>query len=311
MKIKFSIIVPTFNLEHYITETLTSILNQSYRNFEVIIIDDGSSDHTFDKVNILAEQDKRIHILRNPKSLGVSKTRNLGIASAKGDWIAFLDGDDIWATDHLKNRVEIINKYIDVDFISSDFYNWNSMKQSQVPESEKNILWANEFKQNNDKEYIHNNIIKVFMEKTCFTCTDVATIRKDLINKVGYFDETLKTSEDTHYWLRIANQSNKFIYIPKATAYYRQRENSLSKNSSGPVTKNATKMFLRLANDPQFITYRAILKEKALSYSMINTYFYRENNMYTKAIKSGFCSLTIKPFNKLVIRNFIAALLGK
>ena len=91
--IKVSVITPTFNDEKYIKETLFSILNQTHNNLEIIVVDDCSSDKTIDVVSSI--QDKRIHLIKNDINRGAAFSRNLAISAATGDYIAFLNGDDV------------------------------------------------------------------------------------------------------------------------------------------------------------------------------------------------------------------------
>lgn len=102
-----SIIMPAYNCEKYITEAIVSVINQSYTDWELIVIDDCSQDSTVDKVKKLASLDTRINLYRNERNIGVSKTRNKGIALATGQWIAFLDSDDCWTPDKLQKQMRL------------------------------------------------------------------------------------------------------------------------------------------------------------------------------------------------------------
>ena len=115
-----SVIVPVYNCEKYIYDCIVSVLNQSYKNFELIIVNDGSTDNSIKKIINLISGHKNISIL-NKENGGVSSARNLGLKSAKGDWIAFIDSDDKIETDYLKNL--ITGSYIDdeIDMVISGF----------------------------------------------------------------------------------------------------------------------------------------------------------------------------------------------
>ena len=101
-----SIIMPAYNCEKYIGEAIDSVLAQSCRNWELIIIDDGSADNTSSIITEYLQKDSRISLLSNEKNIGVSATRNRGIEFAKGNWIAFLDSDDIWTPYKLEKQIE-------------------------------------------------------------------------------------------------------------------------------------------------------------------------------------------------------------
>ena len=105
---KISIVIPLYNKEKSIKNTILKVLEQTYHDFELIIVNDGSTDKSFDVV--CAIKDKRIRII-NKNNGGVSSARNLGIKEARYDIIAFLDADDIWDTDYLENLVNMVEKY--------------------------------------------------------------------------------------------------------------------------------------------------------------------------------------------------------
>lgn len=105
---KISIVMPLFNAELYITETVNSVLRQTYENWELIVVDDGSVDSSRSIVSGISKNDKRIRILQNPVNVGVAKTRNRGVFSARGRYLAFLDADDVWMPDKLERQVSFM-----------------------------------------------------------------------------------------------------------------------------------------------------------------------------------------------------------
>lgn len=111
-----SIVMPAYNSEKYICDSIESVINQSYENWELIVIDDNSSDSTFQIVEFFKEKDSRIRLYKNLVNSGVSKSRNKAISLAKGNWIAFLDSDDLWTKNKLKKQVDMI-KYFNAEFI--------------------------------------------------------------------------------------------------------------------------------------------------------------------------------------------------
>lgn len=102
-----SIIMPAYNADRFIVDSVHSVLSQSYEDWELIIIDDGSSDNTYQLALDFASSDKRITLELNPENLGVTKTRQRGVELAKGQWIALLDSDDMWAPDKLSKQVDL------------------------------------------------------------------------------------------------------------------------------------------------------------------------------------------------------------
>lgn len=119
-----SIIMPAYNAESFITETINSVLDQTYDNWELIIVDDNSDDHTVSVVENC--MDSRIRLLRNKSNCGVAQTRNTAIAEAKGEYVAFIDSDDIWEATKLERQLEAVADnslvlcYTSYDFIAED-----------------------------------------------------------------------------------------------------------------------------------------------------------------------------------------------
>lgn len=116
-KILISVIMPAYNAMNTINEAIHSVLRQTYKNWELILIDDCSKDSTYEIAERFSKADPRIAVIQNKENLGVSITRNTGIAQANGSWIAFLDSDDIWRDDKLEKQVKIIEERKDADFI--------------------------------------------------------------------------------------------------------------------------------------------------------------------------------------------------
>src|SRR5690606_15574762 len=104
----FSVIIPLYNKELSVTETLRSVLNQTFTDFEIVIVNDGSTDNSLEIVSKI--KDPRITLV-NKENGGVSSARNRGIQVAKRDWIVFLDGDDIWFPNHLETLAEMIGRF--------------------------------------------------------------------------------------------------------------------------------------------------------------------------------------------------------
>lgn len=105
-----SIVMPAYNCEKYVSESIKSVINQTHKNWELIVINDGSMDNTLSVISKIAIKDSRIRILNNSSNMGVSETRNRGIEQSNGNWIAFLDSDDVWETSKLEKQVDLANE---------------------------------------------------------------------------------------------------------------------------------------------------------------------------------------------------------
>ncbi len=199
-----SVVMPVYNVEKYVAESIQSVLNQSYENFELIIVDDGGQDKSIDICHQF--DDPRIRII-SQNNRGLAGARNSGINAAKGRYIAFLDSDDLWHKDKLSlHKIHLdSNGRIGVSYSSSRFIDENSkpLKQAQKPKL-LDITAEHIFKRNP----IGNGSAPV--------------IRRDALNliafrhpkendRICYFDESFRQSEDIELWVRIALTS-PFIF---------------------------------------------------------------------------------------------------
>jgi len=189
---KISVIIPTYNRATFLQKAIESILNQSVKVDEIIVIDDGSIDNTKEiikKYNI-----KYIY----QKNQGVSSARNTGIQNATNEWICFLDSDDIWEKDKIKIQIDYHKQNKNILFSYTDelwIFNNKIIKQNKKQQ-----------KNNNNNFLDHIDICKIG--------TSTIMINQKIFKKVGYFDETLKACEDYDLWLRILS-FYKIGYIDK------------------------------------------------------------------------------------------------
>lgn len=211
---RFSILIPVFNKEKFVAKTIKSVLSQSFADFEIIVINDGSTDKS--ETEILALTDKRIHYFLKENE-GVSVARNLGIEKASAEYICFLDADDFW----FPNFLETMNHYINM-------LPYEKVFASAIEiETRKKIVQAPySFVKKSDFE-----IVNFFdaSQKEAILWTSSVCIHKDVFKKVGVFDEQLKVSEDTDLWIRIGLQY-QVVFIWQILARYVFDENSISRN---------------------------------------------------------------------------------
>lgn len=209
--IRFSIVIPLYNKSAYITKTLNSIKNQNYQDYEVVIVNDGSTDNSKEVVeNFIEKLDLEIKLkfkLFNKDNSGVSSTRNYGVKHSFYDYIAFLDADDYWENSHLSNFVNLINKYSDkVEMFS------NASKQLQ---NGKFI-----FPKLSDYEnYIGIvDYFKVSLISNGFINSSSVCVKKDVMNN-NLFPIGMKNFEDMITWARIANNKG-FAFSSEQTSIY-------------------------------------------------------------------------------------------
>lgn len=212
----FSIIIPLYNKEIFIENTLKCVLNQTFVNFEVLIINDGSTDKS---VEIVSQyKDSRLNIFHQTNQ-GASSARNKGIELARGKYITFLDADDYWRKDFLEVFYHLINKFPKQKVFSAAIkietsYNIIKAKYSLSNEVEPNIFIENYFKGS---------------MKYSLICTSCAVFNKEIFNKVGIFDREIPSGQDIDLWIRIG-MHYQILFFNKVLAHYVMDINSLSRN---------------------------------------------------------------------------------
>ncbi|TYA58294.1 glycosyltransferase family 2 protein [Formosa maritima] len=201
----FSIIIPLFNKEDYIKNTLLSVLNQTFNDFEIIVVNDGSTDNSLNIVESIS--DSRILIFSIENS-GVSAARNFGIQKASGKYLAFLDADDFWEATFLEHIYKLITKYPQEQIFAS----------ALKIKTKKGIYFATYSKL--DLKTNQEGVLNYFqysLDHSILHCAS-SIFNKEAVMKIGAFNETLSTSEDTDYWIRAGlNYSVVFLNIPLAT----------------------------------------------------------------------------------------------
>lgn len=208
-----SVIIPLYNTEKYIEETIQSVIKQSYPNIEVIVIDDGSHDNSADIIKKVTREDERVsyHYQNNN---GVSIARNNGIEKTHGEYVFFLDADDVWLTDHIEKRIALFEKDSSIQwtFGSIELIDEKSKKLKEtIFGSDTNIL--------NDLLSWNGNVI---------TTPSTICVRRDCLINTS-FDKNLSTAADQDFAIQLASKY-KGKYCSSPTVLYRVLPNSMSRN---------------------------------------------------------------------------------
>lgn len=196
-----SVILPTYNRRAYLPKAVGSVVNQTYHDWEMIIWDDGSSDGTGDYCQSLNEP--RIRYFWHDNR-GVAFARNQAIGHAKAEYLAFLDSDDEWLPDKLSVQVSLLDRYPDLDFVFSNFYNVNlDQKKSSIAFTEISGSLEKLVSEPVDGFLrIKDNFLESIASEN-YIATDSVILRKSLIDEFGGFNETLRNGEDFELWWRL------------------------------------------------------------------------------------------------------------
>ncbi len=179
-----SVIIPTFNRAGWVTEAVASVLVQTYRDFELLVVDDGSTDATLEA---LAPFYRHIEVLRTARRRGVAAARNLGIAAARGKWLAFLDSDDLWLPDKLARQMAFLEKHPELLVCQTDEIWVRNGVRVNAPVTHRKV---------------GGDIFFPSLER-CLVSPSAVVLHRRLLDEVGWFDETLPAAEDYDLWLRV------------------------------------------------------------------------------------------------------------
>lgn len=202
---KISVVIPLYNKQNAIARTLESVFHQTVTNFEVVVVDDGSKDYSLQVVQAI--KDPRLRIFHKENG-GVSSARNRGIKEASGEYIALLDGDDLWEPTFLEEMVRMMDDFpsaamwgVSIAFIKGKkLYKWEQGMGEGFRGYVENYFAT-----------VHNDLF----------CSSSVLIRKDVFDSVGYFDERISSSEDLDMWYRIILHYPVAFY-DKVLVYYNQ-----------------------------------------------------------------------------------------
>lgn len=212
---KVSVIILTFNRAELLRRALASVLDQTFRDFEIIIVDDCSSDNTGEVISELSSTDGRIKYIRQPKNMGPGASRNAGLKNASGEYIAFLDDDDEWLPEKLRLQVECLDQCaLDVGAV----YCGRLDVDSKTGKVLRVFPCAKE----------KGNIFKLLLKSNFLTLSSIL-LRSKCFEQIGVFDEDIPVGEDYDIWIRIS-QYFRFEYIDQPLVKYGIHSGSISKN---------------------------------------------------------------------------------
>lgn len=269
----FSVIMPLFNSAVYLKEAIQSVLDQSWTDWEIIAVDDGSGDNTMELLKEYEKSCSKIKIFQHEgcKNKGVSASRNLAISKSIGNWIALLDADDFWYPEKLEREARIINSYPDAVMIYSK-------AERLEEESGKNNNDNHVYGSGSEGEI--KNAFRTLLPGF-FTSTSAVTFKKETFLKCGGFDENLRFAEDTLMFHQIMEHGSVYCIDKMLSAH---RIHKLSAVSNTPHEKKIT---------ARFVVYEALIKKvkkeniPIVSSALVNT-----------GLKKIFRNYLIYPFNK-------------
>ena len=195
----FSVVVPLYNKEKFIERTIKSILNQSFADFELLLIDDASTDSSLKIASTLASA--KVKIIKHPTNRGLSATRNTGIQAAKAQYIAFLDADDCWEPNYLETLAALISQYPEAQLYATNYLEIYSELVAIQPKTKL---------ESNDKNFLITDFFKSSLKQPIY-CPSSFCVNKVVFEYIGLYNEQITYAEDIEFNIR-ANSAFQLAY---------------------------------------------------------------------------------------------------
>jgi glycosyltransferase involved in cell wall biosynthesis len=274
-----SVIIPTYNHARYLGRALQSVVDQTYVNWEVIVIDNHSTDNTDELVASFS--DPRITYLKIHNNGIIARSRNKGINIAKGEWIAFLDSDDWWAVEKLQILFESISENVDLIYhdleVVNDhprFFSRKKIKSWQVKTPA---------------------LMNLLLEGNCIGNSSVV-VRKSLLEQIGGLNESPEViaAEDYNTWLRIAQLTDQFLYLPRRLGYYFIHDQGMSQKDMSIPARHAVDEFISMLSASQRLKLEANFRYTTGRFNYLAGNYSDTKDDLLFAMKNGYKMTMIK-----------------
>ena len=242
--VKVTVVIPAYNAMQYLPQTVNSVIEQTLSDWELLIINDGSRDHIIEWATTI--QDSRVKLITQ-ENQGVSAARNTGILQAKGEYIAFLDADDLWKPTKLEQQLQRFQEYPEAGLV----YTWTALADSQGNPLNR-ILASN----------VEGDVWQQFLVANAMGNSSVPMVRRSCFDKVGLFDPSLPSAEDRDMWIRLAAEY-PFAVVKQPLTLWLQHQDSMSKNRQKMLAGLRTVLEKNFATVPLELLY---LRNQSYSY---------------------------------------------
>ena len=288
-KPRVSIITPTYNREGFIGEAVESVLSQTFADFELLIVDDGSTDSTEERLTPYRE-DPRVKYFQQ-ENQGQSIARNLALQHAQGEFICFLDSDNAWVPDKLEKQLAVFERTPEVEVVYGDIIT--------IDES------GNELSRDNMAR--HSGFVAFQMLKDNFVSMNTAMARRRCFDELGGMGGKRRVADDYDLWLRFSARY-RFRYIPEYFAYYRVMGDQISSDKSGRFESNEAIIHDFRRQFPDVLPKAQFDEAFAFFYARKARYLAGVGRR-GQALRSILTALSYRPFYKAPWRSLAAVIL--
>jgi glycosyltransferase involved in cell wall biosynthesis len=286
-----SVIIPAFNASEFIAEAVDSVLAQSFKDFEVLIVNDGSTDHTLD---VLRDYQSKVTII-NQENQGVSTARNNGINIARGKYLVFLDADDIFMPNKLEDQSDFLDMHPNICAVFSNLCAFTISKNG------KKTSWP---------YHVNKTLVKrigppsknapIFMVQNILPPV-AAMVRKACAHKIGGFDTDLSGLADRDFWYRMGCQY-ELAFIEEKTAHYRIHSQNMSGDKSHMLS-DYKKLLCKLHTSEHFLTSSNLRKSHYLMHHGLSFLLYEEIELAKEQLREA---VQLFPLNPLTLGIYFA-----
>ncbi len=253
-----SILLSVHNGKRYVREAIQSILTQTYRDFEFLIVDDGSTDGSSEILDEMAKTDARVRIIKNETNLGLTKSLNRALRQAQGIYVARMDGDDVARPERLKKQIAFLEAHQEIAMIGTA-YEWIDENGNVIGQKKVAI----------DPDELHRMLIRTnpFLHGSIM-------IRKEILDRAGGYDERYNKAQDYDLWLRLS-KTCKFANLPEVLMQKRMTKNMISFKNEREQIRYALKARVAALNRGDYPMWCAIYLLKPFLATILPTSFVR------------------------------------
>lgn len=316
-----SIVIPIHDEGLLLRDAVDSALGQRtdvfpLPRYELILVADRADELTLSVArDLISDNPDTIRSVENHGTAGPGASRNVGIMASKGEWVAFLDGDDCWTPSSLAFRWKALAEHPGIEWMGAEYAAWNG----EVEETRDLLAARNGWLRSNEET--RQLLADAFAREAAIVlkrpasefisqvlcCTDTVIARRDLLLRVGLFDESLRRAEDVHLWYRLAAASD-YLFVPEISALYRQRSSTCTRRGLTPMAHHNLALE-KLLVDPTFAHVRDDLRKKLAFTLNTETFYLRESGQFLHAAALSLRSARQRLFQRTAYRNLLAALL--
>ena len=267
--IHFSVVIPCFNVGKYVRDTIHSVLAQKFvYDFEIILINDGSSDDTLHVINEFSNV-HNIKIFNNTENKGVSYSRNRGISECKGNFVLFLDGDDYYEPDLFQELYNVVNNNSQIDLFTFSFKKKSKNSQKSYTNSKYNLCTFNK-----------SEFLKIYFRRSLYQCMCSFAVKRDtLIKNSIFFSEDIYAGEDQEFQIKCYLNSNMIYYLSKDYFIYNYREESTMNKTFNIKRISSLKIYERVSIEISKTGLSDKLQKRFNTYSMLEFFSVLKNGL--------------------------------